>query len=106
MSPFKLNLIIYIFILELHFITAIEQQMFRKIKDCSMPSHIQASEVVIEEIQLLSLTEWSTKCSEFSRCGVFMFDKPNAMCYLVDKDYAVCDDNIGVYELVRFFRLG
>ena len=65
-----------------------------------MSNYIQANEVIIEEIYLASLTECSTKCTESFQCGVVMFDRPNGICYLVDKDYQVCDENIGIYEMV------
>ena len=101
MSPFKLNLIVYLFNLNVDVLSAaVQQQLFKKIKNCSLSNHIQAREVVIEEINLISLTECSNKCSESLQCGVFMFDRPNGICYLVDKDYQVCDETIGIYEMV------
>ena len=81
---------------------AIQQQSYKKIKNCSMPNHIQASEVVIEEIQTASLTKCSAICSESLQCGAVMFDRPSRKCHLIDKDYQVCDENIGVYEVVSY----
>ena len=103
MSPFKLNLIIYIFNLNFDGLSAaIHQQLFKKIKNCSLSNSVQANDVVIEEISLASLTECSSKCIDSLQCGVVMFDKPNGICYLVDKDYQVCDETIGIYEMVSY----
>ena len=79
---------------------SIEQQFSREMRSCSMSNHIEANQVVIEQMQVRSLTHCYIKCSELPQCGAFLFDRPIKMCYLVDKDYKVCDENLGVYEMV------
>ena len=103
MRPFKVNLIIYVLHFKFNVMHAtIQQQSFKQIKNCSLPNHIQASEAVIKEINQATLTQCSSKCTESFQCGVVMFDRPNGICYLVDKDYQVCDETLGVYEMVSY----
>ena len=61
-----------------------------------MPNYMPASEAVIARLQCSSPTTCYIKCKKEVQCGTFMFNQTNTMCYLVDKDYQVCDENIGV----------
>ena len=77
-----------------------QQQLYKKIINCSTAQHVQARDVVIEEIRLPFAIQCFAKCLESMDCGIVMYDSSNSMCSLVDKDYLVCDENIGVYEMV------
>ena len=99
MSPFRLNIIFYIFNLTFDVLLAIEQE-FTRIRGCSMSHQIEASEVVIEEMKVRSLPQCFIECSKAPQCGAVMFDRSIKICYFVDKDYKVCDENLGVYEMV------
>ena len=99
MDPFKLYLVLYVVCVIIDAIYTIEQHFYENIKNCSSSRHIQARDVVVDQMVLPFVKCFKT-CSEHPKCGATMYDKSDSMCYLVDKDYLICDEDIGVYEMV------
>ena len=100
MDYFKLCFKLYIIYCIINKSVSIQQQLFKNIIHCSTAHHIQARDIIIEEIRLPFAIQCFKKCSDSLDCGVVMYDYSNNICSLVDKGHLVCDEDIGVYELV------
>ena len=104
MNNYKLLFTLYISYGIINKSLSIQQQLFKNIIHCSTAHHIQARDMVIEEFRLPFAIQCFKKCSDSTDCGVVMYDYSNKICSLVDKGHLVCDEDIGVYELVSRTR--
>ena len=81
-------------------LTMDHQRIYNVVRHCATNHHVPYATVTTETIELFTPDSCVMRCADTFQCGSVVFEEDMQECHLLDKDFLVCNEEIGVIQVV------